>query len=219
MGFSFYATPNYYGSNANWIYDVASSLILAVLSVFAVWYLICYIFASIGTYTIAKRRGIRHAWLAWIPVVGDWVLGCISDQYQYLVKGKNKSRRTVLMVLEIISTVLGVIVLISVLRIVENVLGSAAGYLSETQLISALMGPMMSLVWAALLASGVSIAYIVFRYIALYDLYISSNSRNGVTFLVLSIIFNVTEPFFIFACRNRDDGMPPRRPVWEDSPV
>lgn len=210
---------SYYGSDADWVFGVVGSLLLVLLSIFAVWYLIRYIFASVGTYTIAKRRGIRHAWLAWIPAVGDWVLGCISDQYQYLVKSKNKSRRTILMVLEIAATVLGVIVTISAFRIVEKALGGAMGYLSEEQMIAALMGPMMSLVWAGLLTGGVGIAYAVFRYIALYDLYISCNPRNGVAFLVLSILFNVTEPFFIFACRNRDDGMPPRRPVWEDSQV
>ena len=48
---------------------------------------------------------------------------------------------------------------------------------------------------------------------------------NCVLFLVLSIIFNVTEPFFLFFNRNKDLGMPPRRqepqyvppqePVWQ----
>ena len=31
-------------------------------------------------------------------------------------------------------------------------------------------------------------------------------------FLVLSIVFSVTEPFFLFFNRNKDGGMPPRRP-------
>ena len=30
-------------------------------------------------------------------------------------------------------------------------------------------------------------------------------------FLVLSIVFNITEPFFVFSCRNKDFGMPPRK--------
>ena len=61
--------------------------------------LVFFIFTAIGLYAIAKRRGIDHAWMAWVPVLNSWTLGCISDQYQYLIKGKNKKRRTVLLVL------------------------------------------------------------------------------------------------------------------------
>jgi hypothetical protein len=37
-------------------------------------------------------------------------------------------------------------------------------------------------------------------------------------FLVLSILFQVTEPFFLFLNRNKDLGMPPRKqqPVYHD---
>ena len=58
---------------------------------------------------------------------------------------------------------------------------------------------------------GISIAYAVFRYMALYDLYKSLDPSNCVMFLVLSILFGVTEPFFLFFSRDKDDGMPPRR--------
>jgi len=51
----------------------------------------------------------------------------------------------------------------------------------------------------------------VIRYIAMYDLYTSCNPQNNVLFLVLSIFFTVTEPFFLFFIRNKDEGMPPRR--------
>ena len=53
-------------------------LVFAVLS---------YIFRSVGLYTMAGRRGIRNPWLAWVPVADQWLLGCLSDQYQTLVRG------------------------------------------------------------------------------------------------------------------------------------
>ena len=55
------------------------------------------------------------------------------------------------------------------------------------------------------------IAVLVIRYIAMYDLYTSCTPQNNVLFLVLSIFFSVTEPFFVFFIRNKDEGMPPRR--------
>ena len=59
--------------------------------------IVSYILTSLGTYTIAERRGIRHPWLTWIPVGNLWILGSISDQYQYIVKGKIKNRRKALL--------------------------------------------------------------------------------------------------------------------------
>ena len=68
------------------------------------------------------------------------------------------------------------------------------------------MGTVLNLVTSAL-----EIATFVFWQIALYDLYSSCNPRNNVLFLVLGIIFVFLVPFFIFACRNKEEGMPPRR--------
>ena len=56
-----------------------------------------YILYSMGLYTIANRRGIHNGWLAWLPVGDAWILGSISDQYQYVVKGKIRNRRKVML--------------------------------------------------------------------------------------------------------------------------
>ena len=53
---------------------------------------------------------------------------------------------------------------------------------------------------------------------ALYDVYTSCTPQNNVVFLVLSILFSVTEPFFLFFNRNRDDGMPPRKQPQREAP-
>ena len=64
--------------------------------------------------------------------------------------------------------------------------------------------------------AGAGIAKAVVYYMAMYDLYTSCSPENNVLFLVLSIVFRVTEPFFIFFNRNHDMGMPPRRAVYEE---
>ena len=60
---------------------------------------------------------------------------------------------------------------------------------------------------------------------AMYDIYVSMDPGNSILYLVLSILFHVTEPFFLCCNRNKDGGMPPRREapqpqpqeqVWED---
>ena len=55
-----------------------------------------YVLSALGLYTIAKRRGLNHPWLAWIPVASAWIVGSLSDQYRYVVNGASitKSRQT-----------------------------------------------------------------------------------------------------------------------------
>ena len=81
------------------IIDLITSSISFLLSVAT------YVLTALGLYTIAQRRGINKPWLAWIPVVNVWTLGCISDQYRYVVKGEKKSKRKVLIGLNIAQAV------------------------------------------------------------------------------------------------------------------
>ena len=55
-------------------------------------------------------------------------------------------------------------------------------------------------------AAGILLA--VVRYVALHNLYASCNPEHKGMLLVLNIIFGVTEPFFIFFNRKKDQGMP-----------
>ena len=177
---------------------------LIYLLVICAYGIAAYVLRSIGTYTIAKRRGIRHPWMAWVPVVDYWLLGCISDQYQYVVKGKNKSKRKVLLILNIVMWVLYAVMLAGCV----NVLTSAIFGAPDEEILTSAIG----ILGTCIPLLGVGIALMVIRYMSMYDLYSSCCPQNNVLFLVLSIIFSVTEPFFIFFNRKKDDGMPPRRP-------
>ena len=171
-----------------------------------------YVLGALALYTIAKRRGLNHPWLAWIPVASVWIVGSLSDQYRYVVNGENKSKRKVLLTLNIITFVLSiVIVACAIVALVQAVVG-AAGNVSEDAMLGMILGPVLSVAGLALPLAGVAIAYAVVYYMALYDIFNSLDPNNCVLFLVLSIVFGVTEPFFLFFNRNKDGGMPPRRP-------
>ena len=83
---------------------------LAILGVVLVCCLVGWIIRSLSLHSIAKRRGIRHAWLAWIPIGSHWILGCVADQYQHLVQGKVTSRRKIMLILGAVSVVLYTVV-------------------------------------------------------------------------------------------------------------
>ena len=86
--------------------------------------IVSYILTSLGTYTIAERRGIRYPWLTWLPFGNLWILGSISDQYQYLTKGKTTNHRKILLGLSV--AVYGLMMLFYILQF-GALVGAAIG--------------------------------------------------------------------------------------------
>ena len=171
-----------------------------------------YVLTALGLYTIAQRRGINKPWLAWIPVVNVWTLGCISDQYRYVVKGEKKSKRKVLIGLNIAQLVCVLVFFVLTIVMVVDMVGMATTNPSEQEVITAVLGSMGGMLLMFIPMVGISLATTIITYMALYDVYTSCDPKNNVTFLVLSILFSITQPFFIFFSRKKDLGMPPRRP-------
>ena len=176
-----------------------------------------YVFMALGLYTIAQRRGIKNPWLSWIPVVNCWIIGSLSDQYRYVVKGEVKNKRKTLLILNIITWILYVAMMVVLFVMVARVIKVAISGVDEEEMMMAVLGHLMGILGLCVPLAGISIATAVVRYMAMYDIYTSCTPKNNVIFLVLSIFFSITEPFFVFFTRNRDDGMPPRRqePVYE----
>lgn len=170
--------------------------------------LVMYIFLSLSLFTLAKRRGILHPGLAWVPVCGArWIMGSLADQYVYFAEGKVKYQRRLLLWLEV-----GMYVLLGLFFALVGGLVAGAVLQNETQAVT--MAIWMLLGYFLLLAEA--IVFAVFQYIALYRIYKSCDPKNTTLFLVLSILFNITMPFFLFACRKKDLGMPqPEAPEGE----
>ncbi|MEE1036295.1 MAG: hypothetical protein U0L15_04200 [Oscillospiraceae bacterium] len=174
--------------------------------------LAAYVLTAYSLYTIAKRRGISNPWLAWIPVVDVWVLGSISDQYRYVVKGEFKSKRKALIPLRIISGILYVFMLaFAMMLFFAAAASSMSGPGMANMLEEAAPLPTIMLV-VGVLGTGALLAYAILYFTALYDVYASCDPDNRVAFLVLSILFGFLKPLFLFLDRSKDNGMPPRRP-------
>lgn len=187
------------------IEPIAIGVLIAVLVIYLlllVFAIVSYVFSSAGMYAIAKRRGIHHPGLAWVPIANTWILGSISDQYQFVAKGKVRSRRKLLLTLNIIIAALPAVMSISSTTAALMSLDSLGSAVATTLAIA-------GIIWFALVV--LAIVNAVFTYIAYYDLYSSCDPNNAVAFLVLSIFISATQPFFVFACRKKDRGMPPRK--------
>ena len=170
-----------------------------------------YVLTALALYTIARRRGLKNPWLAWIPVADSWLLGSLSDQYRYVVKGEHKSKRKILLFFRIVIALMWISLMGLLVNLCFHAVGNAFwGTMTEDRIFQ-ILHQALNLLVVLLPLLGISIAYAVFRYMALYDLYKSLDPSNCVLFLVLSIVLQVTEPFFLFFSRDKDDGMPPRR--------
>lgn len=177
-----------------------------------------YVLTALALYTIAKRRGLKNAWLAWIPVADCWLLGSLSDQYQYVVNGQHKSRRKILLLFRILITIMWISLMGLLANLFFHAFGSILwGSMNDDQIFQ-ILHQATNLLVLCLPLVGASIAYAVFRYMALYDIYKSLDPANCVLFLVLSILFSVTKPFFLFFSRNKDEGMPPRKQPAQAAP-
>ena len=207
-GFSY---PDQFSVEMDRISDVTSTG-LGIVGVFFIVYAVIllvgfalgvasYVLGSVGMHTIANRRGIRHGWLAWLPMGNVWILGNISDQYQYLVKGKIKNRRKLLLGLE-----LGVIGVVVGLLIATVVAIAASEAFFDGMLLSVIL-----IVFGYLAIVAITVAVAVLVYICAYDLFRSCNPADAVLYLVLSVIFPVAMSLFVFICCKKDLGMPPRK--------
>lgn len=179
-----------------------------------------YVLQALSLYTIAKRRGIKNPWLAWIPVGEMWIRGCISDQYQYVVKGQVKNKRKWLLGLNLAMWAAYVVFFATLFATFGGLLFAMVANPTAMGTLGA--GALLILGIAFLFMMVSSVLIIVFQYMSRYDLYRSCDPGNAVLYLVLGIFIPICEVIFLFVCRDRDFGMPPRKqqPIepWENNP-
>ena len=211
MSFDF----NYYGNLESVgdllpVFAIMGSVVLVALIIGGLFGLVVHVFRSLAIYTVGRRRGLKNPWLAWIPVGQEWIIGSVSDQYQYLTRGKNRNRRKILLILTLTATAVGWAStawgISSVFSYLEAY-GSHLPYVAPGELMMLMTGSVL----LGALSFGVGVAAFVFRQISMYDLYRSCDPRNAIPYLVFGILFSILEPVFLMILRKRDDGMPPRK--------
>ena len=191
--------------------------------------LAAYLLEAWALFTIAERRGIKKPWIAWIPVVNVWTLGSISDQYHYVTKREVRNKRKLLLGLNIAAFAILIVFAVALIGMVinlifvsgETVTGFLPGadLLDDDFLLESLghnLGQLLLLIGLTIPLVGVVITGAVYKWIAIYDLFRSCDPSNATVYLVVSIVggFVVDGIYTVFMmiCRNKDLGMPPRKP-------
>lgn len=183
--------------------------------------IVSYVLLAWGLFVMAKRRGIKNPWMAWLPVVNVWTLGCISDQYRQVARGQVKSKRKTLLTLTIIQFVAIIVIVALAVVWIVGLIGNTdlsplkeidwanIGDMSINELTDVFteVGETLaensedylrSTLWmpiviavVAMAMSGVAIAAMVIEYMAYADVFASSDPGTAKLFTVLGIVLSL----------------------------
>ena len=201
------------------------SLFLGIYVLAIIFAITMYVLQSIGLYSIADRRGLRHAWMAWVPIGNVWIIGAIADHCRTVTRGEKQNRRLAILILAAAVYVLAIMAVASMFSSIFRLAVQAGGgvQLEEEEIISQVMGGYFIGLGLVLLSNLTSIALLVVQYVCLYEVYDSCDPGNKVLYILLSILLGLA-PVFLFACRKKDLGMYPRmlpqyaacgQPAWQ----
>lgn len=171
------------------------NIILIIIALIAsVVPLAMFLLQGYSLYTIAKRRGIDKAWLAWIPVGCVWIIGKIYDDYQWRVNRQKREFARIMFILSLV-TVIGnmVVAFLYMIGAILSIIGIGVLIMGFVAMLEVPLGV-------------IGLIAIVLQYICLYDVMRSCDSKNLVLFFVLGLVFGIL-PVFLFLICKKDLGM------------
>ena len=179
--------------------------VVAVAGAVIILELLSYVFHALGMSAIAKHRGIRGRWMAWLPFVDVYMMGNICDRYLLEVKGKQTHKR---------KTLLGLYIALLVVTVITSVVGAFLGVAATLSLDESvlLVVALVALAFSAALLV-LAVILLVQQYIVYYHIYYSCHPDSAAVLTVLSVFFPVIIPFVVFALRHKVNGMPPSKVV------
>jgi len=186
---------------------VVYCILMLALMAYAV---VAYIFSARGISAIAKNRGIKPHWLAWIPGASMWLAGSIADHYDRTINGRDKKLRKLYIGLAIGTVAFAVIC--SAVYLIYIIAGSLSEtiFTDETVLIATII--YIAVCFLSLLP------ILITEYIIYYKIMASCVGSRAKGFIVLVIFVPYALPFLLFSMRNKMDGLTPAaEPVPEDA--
>lgn len=186
-------------------------IVFSVAAIIGVIYgILAYIFQAIGMYSISKRRKLGTSGFAWVPILSLFKFGQIADD-AILHKGGKKTRYIVLYP---VFYLIGFI-LMNVSALIVLVPNMTPGLISALQKgdVEMLGRVLEHIVYSPAFVVAVILGVIgyvlviisaVFQYICFYHIY-KSCSKKWIVLFVLTFVFAVVYPFFLFAIRKQDN--------------
>lgn len=176
----------------------------AYSAVFLAVALALYILRAVGIYKMALNAGIKQPWIAFVPVANAYTFGLIAEKNNRKKTTEKTKFSVVLLTLRIIGTVFFVAAAVTFVIATSKILTFAyTAYENDTNLSLEALGSIVLPIVLFAVFTLVTLAFIIIRYIALWRIYNAYDSSNAAAYTVVSVLFNFTDPIFLFILRNR----------------
>lgn len=178
---------------------VFTSIIAVYFAFLGIISLAMYLLQAFGLYGMAKGSGISAPWRGFIPFANTFLFGKIAERYVKKDGKKSAKFGGLLLAFEILTSVLAFVTIAFTISMIF-VLAAAE---NETDLAYSIVAPMVAMFISCFVLMGVSIAYIVLYYVALWRIFTAFDYNNATVYFVLSILFSFLAPIFLFVLRNK----------------
>lgn len=178
---------------------VFAGIMLVYFAFFGIIALVMYLLEAFGLYGMAKGSGISAPWRGFIPFANTFLFGKIAERY---VKKDGKPSAKfggLLLAFEILTLVLA----FATMAFAINVFSVLFAYLAYDTGDTAIISATVSMIFSSIVLVGVSIAYVVIYYVALWRIFTAFDYNNATVYFVLSIFFSFLGPIFLFVLRNK----------------
>ena len=178
---------------------IFAGIMLVYFAFFNIIAVAMYLLQAFGLYGMAKGSGIGKPWRGFIPFANTFLFGKIADRYVKKDGKRSAKFGGLLLAFEILTLVLAFVTTAFVIGMIF-VLATAE---SETELTNSIIVPMFAMLISCFVLMGVSIAYIVLYYVALWRIFTAYDYNNATVYFVLTILFSFLGPIFLFVLRNK----------------
>lgn len=176
----------------------------AYSAVFLAVELALYMLRAAGIYKMALNAGIKQPWIAFVPVANAYTFGLIAEKNNRKKTTEKTKFSVVLLTLRIIGTVFFVAAAVTFVIATSKILTFAyTAYENDTKLSLEALGSIVLPIVLFAVFTLVTLAFIIIRYIALWRIYNAYDNSNAAAYTVVSVLFNFTDPIFLFILRNR----------------
>ena len=178
---------------------VFTSIIAVYFAFLGIISLVMYLLQAFGLYGMAKGSGISAPWRGFIPFANTFLFGKIAERYVKKDGKKSAKFGGLLLAFEILTLVLAFVTVAFAISMIFVLVAAE----NETDLAYSIVAPMVAMFISCFVLMGVSIAYIVLYYVALWRIFTAFDYNNATVYFVLSILFSFLGPIFLFVLRNK----------------
>ena len=179
---------------------VFTSIIAVYFAFLGIISLVMYLLQAFGLYGMAKGSGISAPWRGFIPFANTFLFGKIAERYVKKDGKRSAKLGGLLLAFEILTLVFACAVVVFSIGMLAVVIGYMN---SEAEMETAVISTLIPMFFSALVLMGVSIAYIVLYYVALWRIFTAYDYNNATVYFVLTIFFSFLGPIFLFVLRNK----------------